>query len=258
MTIILPKVSKKPFHLDGSKMQVLLLHGYTGSPYDLRPLGNFLHSHGVEVYAPLLKGHGSDPKELFDVTAEDWVSEALEAVSSFNEERPIIIAGLSMGALLSILLASEDRRVDGLVLLSPALRLSTLGEAAIISAYLGLIPKTVSLKKFSGGSDIMDAKAKKKTPSYKEMPVSGLLEFDRIRRLASDRIEQVTCPIFLGFGQQDGTIDINECDRMMLDKAKTKIISKFYDNSKHVVSLDFAKEELFLDIWHFLTKTLGL
>ena len=38
---------------------VLLLHGYTGSASEMRPLGEYLHKHGYTVLCPLLPGHGT-------------------------------------------------------------------------------------------------------------------------------------------------------------------------------------------------------
>src|SRR5262249_1806460 len=117
----LPRVSKKGFVLRGLGPQFLLLHGYTGTPYDLRPLGDFLHKQGFHVSAPLLKGHGQKPELLFKVHADDWLKEASDVLQSFDKKRPIIIAGLSMGALIGLALLQE--KIDALILCSPALYL---------------------------------------------------------------------------------------------------------------------------------------
>ncbi len=43
---------------------VLLLHGYTGSASEMRPLGEYLHKQGYTVLCPLLPGHGTTVEEL--------------------------------------------------------------------------------------------------------------------------------------------------------------------------------------------------
>ena len=48
------------FHLGagGPVGQVCLMHGFTGSPWDLIPVGEILAGQGFEVHCPRLPGHG--------------------------------------------------------------------------------------------------------------------------------------------------------------------------------------------------------
>lgn len=49
----------QPFFFEGDAINdagVLLLHGFTGSPAELRPLGEFLSRQGYAAAAPLLPG----------------------------------------------------------------------------------------------------------------------------------------------------------------------------------------------------------
>lgn len=54
----------KPFSLQGGNIGILLIHGFTACPIDLKPLGEILNSFGYTVYAPLLAGHGRTPEEM--------------------------------------------------------------------------------------------------------------------------------------------------------------------------------------------------
>ena len=55
----------QPFFFEGTNGKaILLVHGWTTTPYELRRLGRYLNESGYTVSAPLLKGHGSVPKEL--------------------------------------------------------------------------------------------------------------------------------------------------------------------------------------------------
>lgn len=253
----LPRVSKRGFELLGDKAQVLLLHGYTGSPYDLRLLGDFLNQQGLHVIAPLLKGHGTKAQDLNNVSLNHWLKQTKKALNSLDQSGPIIVGGLSMGALLAIVLAANESKIDAILLFSPSLRLHLTGELAIASAQLGLLNKNTILKKHSG-SDISDPIAKKRTPAYKEMPVAGLLQFAKLRTLAKEKLGLVSCPIFMAFGKQDAAVNVMAAHQLILENALAPIFSKFYDNSKHVITLDYDKEELFTDVWHFLNNQLGL
>lgn len=98
----------------------------------------------------------------------------------------------------------------------------------------------------------MDPEAKKCSPSYKEMPVAGLVQFDHIRRMALENLAKITCPIFMAFGRHDAAIDIYGSHSLAMKIIKQTIFSKFYDHSKHVITLDYDKDELFFDLWQFL------
>jgi len=254
----LPRASKSGFDLQGGFGQVLLLHGYTGTPYDLRLVADFLHARDFHVVAPLLKGHGTHPRELYNVVLKDWLWQCREALGKFDIERPIVVGGLSMGALLSIMLAASNPTIKAVLLFSPALSLGWLHDLVIASARFGILSQKTSIKKLSGGSDIMDKEARAKSPCYREMPVAGLLQFDRLRRMALLNLASIACPIFMAFGKHDAAIDAKASHRIAIASSKEPVFSKFYDHSKHVVTLDYDREELLVDMWQFLNQWLEI
>src|SRR5687768_7646312 len=110
-----------PFELGRGEDACLLLHGFTGSPWDVRPLGEALAARGLYVRAIQLPGHGSTPEALLQVTRQDWLRAAAQALLSLREYRRTFVVGLSMGALLALRLAVDYReRVHGLALVAPA------------------------------------------------------------------------------------------------------------------------------------------
>lgn len=248
----LKRPSKKGYVLSGSGSQVILFHGYTGSPYDLSVLADYLHKRDCHVVVPLLKGHGTKPQDLLQVTAQDWLDQASDAIAACDAHKPIVLGGLSMGALLAILRAKDHPSIRALLLFSPALHLDLVARITIASAQRGLLDKKISLPKLSGGSDINDPEAKAKTPSYKEMPIGGLLEFNQLRLLAIDAIASINCPTFVAFGSLDSAIDAKESHNTLITHLQASCFSRFYDNSKHVVTLDYDREQLAHDVWYFL------
>lgn len=258
MPSTLPKVSTKAYHLSGEGSQVVLIHGLTGSPYDLRPLANFLNQEGCEVWVPLLKGHGTSVAELSSIGFQIWLEQIRELLSSLDPARPVVLGGLSMGALLAIVLSQEQQRLDALVLLAPALLLDIKAELTISLANLKLIPSSMNFKKLSGGSDILDPEAKRKCPSYPEMSMFGLMQLDRLRVLAVDQIPHIKVPTFLAFGARDEAIDARGSWRIFTVSSDTALFSKFYSRSKHIVSLDFDRDQLAYDLGYFLKQHSGL
>jgi carboxylesterase len=99
---------------------VLLVHGLTGTPAEMRPVAKRLTRQGFSVMCPQLAGHCGSIGALKRSRWQDWygtVERAFEALS-LNHAR-IYVTGLSMGALIALKLAEQKgARVAGLGLLS--------------------------------------------------------------------------------------------------------------------------------------------
>ena len=119
----LPTVKKAlPFRIDpeGAREAVLLLHGLTGNPSELMPLGEALANAGYAVYAPRHPGHGTSRADLFKSDATDWVRNSLDAYLDLQATYKIIhVVGHSMGGLLATTVAMVFN-APKLILLAPA------------------------------------------------------------------------------------------------------------------------------------------
>ncbi len=249
----LPRVSKKAYKLKASGPQIVLFHGYTGSPYDLKPLALFLHEHNYEVIVPLLKGHSTNVKALTTIKFSQWIKQAKDILKSLDPKRPIYLGGLSMGALLAIILAHNNSTIKKLILISPALELFFLGKLLIKSYKFNFFGKYFSWPKLNGQSDIADEQAKKICPSYEELPLFGLNEFNELRKMTLPLIKDLSCDIFAAFGTQDGTIDVHMSKKHLLNATNAKkIIIKDYSKSKHILPLDLQRVSLCNDVVNFL------
>jgi carboxylesterase len=108
-----------PFYLPGNSIGVVLTHGITGTPCNMRWLADHLHeSLGCTIYAPRLTGHGTHPADMRGVRWEQWYYDVLSAYSLLRERcKKVFVGGLSMGALLSLTLAAREP-VDGVIAMS--------------------------------------------------------------------------------------------------------------------------------------------
>ncbi len=101
---------------------LILSHGLTGTPREMRFLGNFFHMRGYSVVCPRLANHG-EPIEILKYTKWEAFYESIrKAFLELDTEGPVYVSGLSMGALLVLLLAEEfPDRIAGVSCLSPTL-----------------------------------------------------------------------------------------------------------------------------------------
>ena len=129
-----------------ARFGVLLLHGYTDSPYSLRTIGERLEAEGGQVLALRIPGHGTAPSALRTITAEDMNAAVSLAMAHLHEQlpnKPIIIVGYSNGAALALyhtFAAINDgspARPAALVLMSPEVGISPVAALATWQAWLG-------------------------------------------------------------------------------------------------------------------------
>ena len=117
----------RPFsrnHAEGASVGALLVHGFTGSPADMRTVAETVHACGIDVQALVLPGMAGEIDRLNDMTADIWRGAVRREWRSYaaRYERTILI-GYSMGGALSML-AAVDEPPDLLVLLAPLSRLA--------------------------------------------------------------------------------------------------------------------------------------
>lgn len=98
----------EPILYIGGKKGIVLLHGFLGSPYEMKFIAQKFIEHNFSVYVPRLPGHGTSLEDMASFSRKDWISEARNAYLKMAEMcDEVSIAGLSMGGILTILLAAE-------------------------------------------------------------------------------------------------------------------------------------------------------
>jgi len=115
----------QPFFWTNGQPAALLVHGFPGTPAELRPLGEMLHRAGWTVHGPLLPGFGPQIETLFDRTRAEWIRAVEQAFIELQQHHhPVFIIGFSMGAALA-LNVTTTQSPTGLILLAPFWKLAT-------------------------------------------------------------------------------------------------------------------------------------
>jgi len=116
---------------------VVLVHGFSATPREMRPLANTLLAHGFATLGVRLPGHGTTPEDLSRRSYREWVATVRAALEIAGTRAPrVYAAGLSTGAL-SLIAASTTFKLHGMVLMVPFLRLNhPLASFAWILRYL--------------------------------------------------------------------------------------------------------------------------
>lgn len=91
---------------------VLLVHGLTGAPGEMKYLAKKLNRDGYAIAAPQLAGHGQDQRALLRTGWRDWL-DSLNAATDrlFAETDSVSVAGICVGGALGLLLARERPQI---------------------------------------------------------------------------------------------------------------------------------------------------
>lgn len=110
----------RSFRVDGASGKgVLMIHGLTGAPAEMRPLAKSLHRAGYAIDAPQLAGHGQDRQALLKTTWRDWLDSVCEAYEKFAPTvDEVTVAGICVGGMLGLLLARERPQIAAAALYS--------------------------------------------------------------------------------------------------------------------------------------------
>jgi carboxylesterase len=109
----------RSFRLGEGAPAAVVVHGFPGTPAEMMPLAEVLHAAGWSVHAPLLPGFGPEFPGLMEMSHDQWRQAVERVVEQLrHRHRPVLLAGYSLGAALSIA-AARATRPDGLLLLAP-------------------------------------------------------------------------------------------------------------------------------------------
>ncbi len=111
----------QPFVFPGGPSHALLIHGFLGSPRELRPLAGQLAAAGVAAHGVLLPGFGEDVARLKHARVADWLTAARAAwIETRQGASRTTLIGFSMGGAVALRLAAEAGLApDALILLAP-------------------------------------------------------------------------------------------------------------------------------------------
>lgn len=248
------------FVLPGGDRGCLLIHGFTGTPYEMRFLGEQLHAVGYTVHGVRLAGHTTRVEDLAQFARGDWyasVNEGLDAL--MGQCRQIVVVGLSLGSLLALRLAIDrPEAIGGLVLLSSALVLANPWPARVGRFIHPLLPWLPRRWQYvhKGASDIADEAARAIHPGYRAMPLRGILELVALQREVRRALPRVRQPALIIHSAQDHTAplaNLTLLERALPSVRRTVVLERSF----HVLTVDAEKELVAAEIARFVVDTLG-
>jgi carboxylesterase len=243
----------EPFeHPGGSDLGVLLLHGFTGSPFEMRSLGTALAVQGIGSACPLLSGHGTHPNDMVGVPYTDWLADVEAALDRMlaNCQR-VVLAGLSMGGTLALNVAARragDPRIAGLVTISAPLRLDDWRLN-----FANLIVKVVKWQAW-GKPDIKDRTVWDQQTNYRRIRTDAILELLGLLADTRERLARVHQPILIVRARDDHIVPPRNAEVIYdtVRSADRRVL--MLDNCYHVSTVDFDAPILCAEVVRFVQR----
>jgi carboxylesterase len=256
---VLPLVpGAEPFDLRGDRRGVLMLHGFTGTPFEVRPLGDRLATRGLSVLGPLLAGHGTTPAELAQKRWQDWEASASRALDSLRARTDhVCVAGLSMGGLLALRLARlRPSDVTGIVLMAVPLWLPQIVRRA--TRLLCRLPEWVSLRVPKlGGSDVCDRAARRTNPGYREFPVRAVAQLLELQDVVRVGLSHIQTPTLILHGRHDHTAPPACAGAIAEALGARDVRLRWLERSYHLLPIDVEREEVARHVGDFVEEKLA-
>ena len=241
----------EPFSSAGNSMGVLILHGFTGNPYSMRPLAQRCAEAGYSVELPRLPGHGTSIEDLVPRRWPDFVDVALGAFDELSGRcDKVAVIGLSVGGGLTALIAEERPGIAGCVFINPMLK----GPGAELEQGLrDLIDSGLEIMATDGNSDIK--KEDTTEAKYEGWPLRALQSVIEGVKDVDAKLSSITAPSLLLSSREDHTVAPENGDEIV-EKSSGPVERVWLDESYHVATLDNDQELVERSTIEFLAKVL--
>lgn len=236
------------------KKAVLLFHGLTGSPFEMKKYGDFLFKNGYDVFCYSFPGHGERISEIETVTWKDWCEFAQDKYDTLRKNySKFYLSGLCLGAAMAIYLGEHNKDITGIIALSTTLLLDGF-----------CIPWTVKLLPFALSTIIrfyytfpeddcfgvknertrkslakITAKAEIGMDNYPLNCVDALLKLSKNVR---KNLKSVTCPVLCIHSKYDNLASVRGA-KIVIDGISS-VVKKYVElnDSYHMVLYDNEKD----------------
>lgn len=244
------------FQFEGDRRGVLLVHGLTGTPAEMLLVGKRLHREGFTVHGVQLAGHCGDVGDLLATGWRDWYASVEDAATRLRPHVDrLFIAGLSMGALLSLLLAAErPDLVDGVGVLGATFRYDgwNIPRIARLSFLLPAIKRLGLARDRSFQEEppygLRDERIRSQVSGamlggdsaaagLPGNPWHSLADLHQLSRRVRQRLPQVTAPCLVAHALEDDIAHVRNA-HLVAERVSAPVELLLLRDSYHMITLD--------------------
>lgn len=243
----------EPFFFPGSKDKngagCLLLHGFTGAPKEMRWMGEYLAGEGHAVLGMRLAGHATCPEDMQRIRRKDWIASVEDGYHILSgAAKQIFLVGLSMGGILSLLMASR-LPAAGVVALSTPYKLPPDPRLHYIRLLQHVIRRVDQ-----GTPDRQDAEAMQDHVCYSYYPTRVVIELLGLLDEMRTALPLVKVPALMIQSRKDKAIDQNSMTDLYNRISSRDKQMLWLEDSGHVITREPERMLVFKTAGEFIRR----
>lgn len=242
----------KPVFNRGNHIGCLLLHGFSAAPPEISWLGDHLHrSLEMTTYTPRLTGHGTQPEDMRRMRWEDWYMSARDGYELLaNQCDQVFVAGVSMGGLLTLLLAAaQDVNISGAALLAtPSYYYSkAVANARWLKYLLSMnhmpdrtyLPQIIREEQYRREEHVIGR------THYTRWSLAAVEQLHQLTQTARTHFYQVRDPLLLIYAARDKAVPLECMDDIAHHVSSSSIEKHILHHSGHIITQDVERDTAF-------------
>jgi carboxylesterase len=244
-----PKANNHPWKYEASSdIACLLVHGFTGVPFELQPVGEELRDMGISHRAILLPGHGGKPEDLAVVHRNDWLRLVENTAREMRHRYTrLIIIGLSMGGTLALRAAAQGLCDAVCSLAAPV---TVIDYRMFLARYAARL-STLRPRPRSPKQDYEYLTARDNL-GYQQQAYAGIYQLYRLIRSTYKRLPRITQPVLAVHALHDMTVPYRNVEVIAerVSSSYVKLVS--LPKSNHILPWDIDREDVFANLKLFI------
>jgi carboxylesterase len=239
-----PQLDGNEFFWKGNRTGILLIHGFTASTTEVRLLAEMLHKDGFTISAPLLPGHITSPTDMNQCAWTDWYGTVENHYLDLKRQvDTVFVGGESMGALLSLLLASRQSGIKGLLCYAPALYVKKVWLAHPLQYFVKYLAK-------GGKEDNLPWKG------YTVNPIHAVAQLHELQLQTRNALPSITVPTAIFASKIDDSIAPQSADVLYNLIGSTDKQMHWFNESSHCMIIDKQLDEIYSVTLEFIKRLL--
>jgi carboxylesterase len=242
----------EPFFFPGNKIGCLLVHGFTGTPKEMRWMGEYLGNLGYTILGVRLAGHATKPEDMLRMHWQDWIASVEDGYYILKGCVDLVfVIGLSMGGILSLTFSSQHP-VSGVVAMSTPYALPDDPRLAYIRILSLLIPR---MKK--GPPDWHNPDAAKDHIDYPYNPTKAIIQLRDLLSVMRTALPKIYVPALVIHSKQDAGVPPDNAEKILAALGSPEKQLIWVENSGHVIPREPDRFIAFKAIDSFIKRSTG-
>ncbi|MCH7587495.1 MAG: alpha/beta fold hydrolase [Chloroflexi bacterium] len=243
----------EPFYFPGNSPGMLLIHGFTAAPQEIRLLGSDLNSRGYATLGVRLFAHASKRKDVLRARFQDWIASVEDGYHLLSDRcSSIVLIGLSLGGALALHAAGRLPCTAVIAMSTP----NRMPPSPMYKRMRPILRPLSALIKFRPKkiSPWRDMQARNERVQYDFYPLRSLLELETMLDEMRNRLPHIQVPTLLIHSRTDAAVPVEHMDAnfsLIGSQDKRRV---WIEESDHIITADHARQEVFDAIGKFLQQ----